>query len=247
MFENKTVSEKFGYECIEFTFEGRKSRVILPKEGTKNGKWLLKTEYADAFPAFEIEMLGRGYCVAYVENKTRWMHPSDIDVKAKFAEFLHTELGLSLKCVPVGMSCGGLHAVYFAAKYPEHIAAIYLDAPVMNLLSCPGHIGVTAARPAIAFEEFTLHTGMTLSDLINYRNHPIDRAPDLLRAGLPIIMVAGDSDGVVPYCENGQFLEDLYRGGGGEIEVIIKKGCDHHPHGLEDNTPIINFVEKHYK
>ena len=33
---------------------------------------------------------------------------------------------------------------------------------------------------------------------------------------------------------------------GGEIELYLKPDCDHHPHGLEDATPIINFVEKHY-
>ena len=36
------------------------------------------------------------------------------------------------------------------------------------------------------------------------------------------------------YCENG-----------GTIVAIGKKNCGHHPHGLEDNTPIIEFVERH--
>lgn len=234
----------FGHECIEFNFSGRYARLILPS-GKKNGRWLLKTEYANAFPALEEEMLRRGYHVAYIENKTRWMLPEDVDVKNEFAEFLHTEYGLSEKCVPVGMSCGGLHAVYFAAKYPHRIAALYLDAPVMNLLSCPGKIG-KMKEEAPMMEELTAHTGLTLVDLINYRNHPIDNAPKLLSAALPIILVSGDSDSVVPFDENGQHLYDLYRSCGGEIELIIKPGGDHHPHGLPDNTPIADFIEKHY-
>ena len=40
------------------------------------------------------------------------------------------------------MSCGGMHAVYIAAKYPEYVSLLYLDAPVLNLLSCPCGIGV---------------------------------------------------------------------------------------------------------
>ena len=28
---------------------------------------------------------------------------------------------------------------------------------------------------------------------------------------------------------------------------IIKQGCDHHPHGLEDCTPLIAFAKKYYQ
>ena len=67
----------------------------------------------------------------------------------------------------------------------------------------------------------------------------------LLKANLPIIMVYGDSDDIVPYHENGALLEKYYRENGGTIVTIGKAGCGHHPHGLEDNTPIIEFVEKY--
>ncbi len=238
-----TVSEFSGFVMHEFKFEGRDAKVVLPKTARADGKWLLKTEYFREFPAFQNEMLERGYHVAYISNITRWMKPDDIDVKDRFAAYLEAEYGLSPKCVPVGMSCGGLHAVYFAAKYPERVAALYLDAPVMNLLSCPmklgkGHGGMV--------DEFIGATGMTLIDLINYRNHPIDQKEKLLAANIPIIMVYGDSDETVPYDENGAYLEKFYREQGGIIKTYGKAGCGHHPHGLEDNTPIREFVEKYY-
>ena len=40
------------------------------------------------------------------------------------------------------MSCGGLCAINFAAKYPDLVSVLYLDAPVVNLLSCPMGFGV---------------------------------------------------------------------------------------------------------
>lgn len=86
--------------------------------------------------------------------------------KEAFCEFLHQEFGLDQKCLPVGMSCGGMHAVYFAAKYPERIAALYLDAPVLNLLSCPAGVGLAGDE---MYEEFVRDTGMTKSDLIKVR------------------------------------------------------------------------------
>ena len=39
-------------------------------------------------------------------------------------------------------------------------------------------------------------------------------------------------------------LEKYYRENGGIIVSIGKTNCAHHPHGLDDNTPIIEFVEK---
>ena len=47
---------------------------------------------------------------------------------------------------------------------------------------------------------------MTLSELICYRNHPIDVADRLIKAKIPVFLVCGDSDTVVPYCENGELL-----------------------------------------
>jgi len=47
---------------------------------------------------------------------------------------------------------------------------------------------------------------------------------------------------VVPYCENGVFLQRAYEKAGLNLEVYIKPGCDHHPHGLEDPTPVVEFI-----
>ena len=139
------------------------------------------------------------------------------------------------------MSYGGLIASKFAAKYPECVSALYLDAPVMNLLSCPAGIGKANNE---MLPEFTEATGMDLSQLICYREHPIDKMQLLLENRIPVILVYGDSDNIVPYEENGAILEKYYRENGGIIVSIGKANCAHHPHGLDDNTPIIEFVEK---
>ena len=51
---------------------------------------------------------------------------------------------------------------------------------------------------------------------------------------------------IVPYCENGAILEKYYKESGGTIKIIGKKGCGHHPHGLSDPTPIIDFIIENY-
>lgn len=230
-----------GFHRIDFLFEGKKAILVFPETSEKNRRWLLKTEYFDAFPDFEIDMLKRGWHLAYIKNITRWCLDEDIDTKKRFVDYLHNEYDLCEKCVPVGMSCGGLIASKFAAKYPECVSALYLDAPVMNLLSCPAGIGVAGSN---MLKEFIEATGISLSELICYREHPIDKLDFLLKNNIPIIMVYGCCDDTVPYCENGAILEKFYRENGGIIQTIGKENCGHHPHCLEDTTPIIQFVEK---
>jgi hypothetical protein len=176
-------------------------------------------------------MLKRGWHLAYIKNLNRWGVTEDQDVRSEFCRFLSAEFALAKKCIPVGMSCGGLHAVCFAAQYPELVSALYLDAPVMNLLSCPAGIGVAGSD---LMDEFINATGITLSALTYYREHPIDKMPVLLKNNIPIVLIYGDADTVVPYCENGAVLEEYYKKNGGVILSIGKAGCAHHPHGLDD-------------
>lgn len=232
-----------GFEYRTFTLAGRAAGVVLPETVTKNQKWLLKTEYFGAFPAFEVEMLRRGYALAHIQNETRWHRPADDETKLALCDFLAREYGFAQKCLPVGMSCGGMHAVYFAARYPERTAALYLDAPVLNLLSCPCGVGHATNE---MYLEFCRDTGLDVSALINYRHHPIDCVPTLIEHRIPVFLVCGDSDNIVPYAENGRQLAALYEQSGVGFEQVLKPGCGHHPHGLGDNAPLITFAERYY-
>lgn len=233
-----------GFKCEEFLFEGMRAIIVFPEKAEEERRWLFKTEYFDAFPSLEIEMLKRGWHLAYVANVHRWCIDEDLDRKDRFCKYLCEHFKLSEKCVPVGMSCGGLFGTKFAAKYPNRVSALYLDAPVLNLLSCPA--GVGRAKGAL-MEEFTRATGMTIIDLMSYRENPIDKMHILKEHDIPIVMVYGDSDDVVPYEENGLVLEKYLRANGGVIEVFGKENCGHHPHGLSDPTPIADFISKYGK
>ena len=232
-----------GFKRFDFKFRDRDCILICPSTPCDGNKWLYKLEYFDAFPAMEIEMVKKGYYLAYMKNTTRMCPDTDTDMRPRFCEFLSERFGLNPKCALVGMSCGGMQAVYFAAKYPQYVACAYLDAPVMNYLSWPFAVGISQNNCAAEFES---SMGKGLSEMLNFRNHPIDQSQKLLNSRVPIMLVSGDSDKTVPFCENGQLLWDYYKSQGADIEVIIKEGGDHHPHGLSDNTPIIQFIEKNY-
>ena len=124
-----------------FQFENRKAIIIFPSSENRTSKWLLKTEYFDAYQDFEYSLVCQGYHLAYLENKSRWVADGDLDIKYRFRDYLVNQFSLAPKCIPVGMSCGGLHALKLASRYPDMIQLLCLDAPVVNLLSCPFGLG----------------------------------------------------------------------------------------------------------
>ena len=87
--------------------------------------------------------------------------------------------------------------------------------------------------------------GLTETQALTARCNPIDRLEPLARAGVPLLHVVGDADKVVPVVENTAILEQRYQALGGSVRVIHKPGVGHHPHSLEDPTPIVEFVLTH--
>ena len=231
-----------GFAGVEFEFMGKPTKVIKPN-CTPNGKWVFKTEYFEAFPDTQIEFLRRGWHLVFNQNDNRWAEDYDLDRKVKLAEFIAESFGLSEKFVPIGMSCGGLYAVKLAALIPDKVMALYLDAPVMNFLSCPFGFGMKT-NPNVTEEEYTRLTGRTRTEMLSYREHPIDKMHILLENDIPIVLVAGDSDDVVPYEENGALLVRFYEHNSGRMCVHIKEGCNHHPHGLENYATVVDEIEK---
>jgi len=238
------MADFYGFRQEEFEFAGRQAILVFPKEENRTPKWLLKTEYFGAFPNGEIAFLEKGYHLAYLQNRNRWGLDEDQHDKAEFAKYLHETYGLSGTCVPVGMSCGGLHGVDLAALHPELVSVLYLDAPVINLLSCGGCLGRSQIGQEVC-QEMLDALGLTMAEMIAYRKHPLDRIPALIEKRIPVVLVYGEADTIVPYEENGAYLEAAYKAAGVPLLVIGKPGCDHHPHGLEDPAPIVEFVERY--
>ena len=236
-----------GFKMEEFSFEDHTARLVYPN-GNSNGRLALKTIYWDAFPeAIEIDLLKQGFHLCFVQYDHRWGNWDDLDRMARFVRYIAQKHGLQQNVVPVGMSCGGLNAILLAGRYPELVSCLYLDAPVVNFLSCPACLG-KATRPntddileelyrAIGLENFT--------QLIAYRDMPLDYIPSLVKNKIPAVVVAGLADHIVPYEENALYLQKAYEAAGVDILCQLKPGCDHHPHGMPDNSAVLEFILNH--
>lgn len=235
-----------GFVCEEFVFEEHQAIVVRPREEEDMHRLAIKTEYWHAFhEAAEIELVNRGFTLCYIKNDNRWGTNKDLDRKARFIRHVQNKYDLADTCVPVGMSCGGLFAIKLAARYPELVSCLYLDAPVLNYMSCPCGFGLGKPLSETMDEIINALELKGISELLSYRDMPLDHLPTLIAHKIPVVLVAGDSDEIVPYSENGLLLEQAYKKAGVPIEVYMKPGCGHHPHGLANNKPVIDFIMKY--
>lgn len=234
------------FVCEEFVFEGYPAVVVFPEPDTRNGRLAIKTEYWNAFPkAIEIPLLEAGFHLCFIKNKNRFGTAEDLERKARFIKYVQSKYELDDKCVPIGMSCGGMIAINFAATYPEMISSLYLDAPVLNFMSWPLGFGMGQGMNGDFSEILNALSLDNVEEVISYPDMPLYKIPVLIENKIPVVMVAGDSDLEVPYCENGIFLQKAYETSGIAIQVHIKQGCGHHPHGLEESESVRDFILEH--
>jgi pimeloyl-ACP methyl ester carboxylesterase len=158
----------------------------------------------------------------------------------QFYAHLVAQAGLAQRVVLEGFSRGGLYAFNFAASHPTRVAALYLDAPVLDIRSWPGR-----NRASKEWAQCLEAYGLTEESLAGFRGNPIDRVAPVAKGGVPVIVVCGEADKTVPVAENTAVLERKYRELGGTIEVILKPGVDHHPHSLQDPAPVVEFLLRH--
>lgn len=228
---------------IGFKFKGRDAVVICPDEPAKGSPWIWRTEFLRAFNQADLALVGKGFHVAFCSFSDEYGSDEAIALFKEFRDFVVREYSLAPRAALFGFSRGALYAVNYALKHPGDVSLLYLDAPVIDLRSWPGGFGKGCGAPA-EWEDCKKRILRISSDAEaeNVAINPINNLKRLADTGIPVLLVAGDSDSVVPYEENGRHLADVYADAGREISVIIKPGCDHHPHSLEDVTPIVSFV-----
>jgi pimeloyl-ACP methyl ester carboxylesterase len=238
------MSQWQGYERLDFAVAGRAALLVKPREAAPGRPWIWRTEFFGHEPQADVALLGRGWHVAYCKVSDMYGAPPAIALMAQFHAAVTRDYGLNVRAVLEGFSRGGLYAVNFAATHPDKTAALYLDAPVLDIRSWPGGKGQGKGSPRNWAEALQIF-GLTEATAATFKGHPLDRLEPLAAARIPILSVCGDADTVVPLAENTAILEARYKALGGPIEVIVKPGIEHHPHSLEDPQPIVDFLLRH--
>lgn len=227
-----------GYELETGVYRGHEYGIVFPKKAAPGRPYIWRVEFFGAFPCVDLAMLGKGYAVVYYRIPDLYGSPEAVGKMEAFQPFVQEKYGLSAQAILFGFSRGGLYALHYAAKCPERVASLYLDAPVVDIYSWPGGYFSGEGSPG-EWEECRALWDKTHEEFME----AVDLAAHTLLAwSVPLILVAGGKDEVVPYHENGALLQEIYEKGGGVFRLIMKEGCGHHPHSLNKPQPVVEFL-----
>lgn len=238
--------DKQGLQSTAFEFHGFAGRkfqsgddvsaqIVVPKEPAAGNPWIWRARFWGHQPALDIGLLRQGYHVAYYDVANLYGSPEAVDRWNTFYD-LAQRLELSAKPILEGMSRGGLIAFNWAKANPEKVSAIYGDNPVCDIRSWP------AKKSPVDWQRCLAAYGLSESEVSGFTGNPIDGLSPLADASVPVFLVLGEEDKVVPIAENGVELARRYRKVGGKVQVWNKPGQGHHPHGLHPVTPLLNSL-----
>jgi pimeloyl-ACP methyl ester carboxylesterase len=186
------------------------------------------------------QFLDAGIAVAGVDVGEAYGNPkSHIVFNALYDELVKNR-GFAKKACLFGRSRGGLWVSSWAIAHPERVAAIIGIYPVYDFRTYPG---LEKAAPAY---------GMTPESLKekNAELNPIERIQELARAKIPITIIHGDDDKVVPLAENSAELQKRYKSEGADslANLIVAKGQGHNFwEGFFREKKLVEFAIEHAK
>ena len=238
-----TRSQWQGHEQESFMLNGRECRVVRPAKAAPGAPWVWRPEFFDAFNQADLALLDEGFHLCYIDLKNSFGCPSSLDLMDRFYDHVTATYRVSKKTSLFGFSRGGLYALNWASRHPDRVAMIYLDAAVCDFKSWPAGKGKGTGSPGDWQKLIADYGFKSEQDALDYKLNPIDNLKAIAAAHIPILSVCGDADTAVPYLENSAIVKERYLSLGGQMEVILKPGADHHPHSLEDPTLIVKAAK----
>jgi hypothetical protein len=183
---------------IKHTVDGqRRCIVVVPKAAAAGNPWSWRGCYWDHQPQSEVELLKRGFHIAYIESSVTLRPGKQWNAWYSFLTEAH---GLSSKPAFVGMSRGGEFALTWATANPDKVSCVYADNPGANpqvfsrlgdlagsdvpLLFVCGSIDPLLGRNALAMENIYQQFGGRVSILIK---EGAGHHPHSLREPKPIV------------------------------------------------------------
>jgi pimeloyl-ACP methyl ester carboxylesterase len=238
-----------GFDRYDFKVDGLPAIVVAPRKPLPGNPWVWRGEFFGAFAKADAALVDRGFYLAFLGMPDLFGSPKAVKEWDRFYRELVEKHGFAKKTGLIGLSRGGLYCYNWAIANPDKVACIYADAPVCDFKSWPGGKlkGLGKGEGSTAEWQKMLKAFDFKSDAeaIAYRGNPVDNLEPLAKAGISLLHVYGDADTVVPWDENTGLVAKRYRQLGGNITLISKPGVGHHPHGLDDPTPIVEFMMKY--
>jgi len=209
-----------------FLLQDRPAFILWPAEDKrqKPQPWVMYAPTLSGYPdAHEKRMheqfLAAGVAVAGIDAGEAYGSPAGQKLISALYDELTTKRGFAAKPCLLGRSRGGLWVSSWAIANTDKVAGIAGIYPVFDLRTYPG-----LANAAPSYE-------LTAQELeANLQQHnPIARIDVLAKAKVPVCIIHGDVDTVVPLKENSQTLADVYKqtDASDQVQLIVAKGQGH--------------------
>ena len=236
--DHKVVAvDKFhGFDRVVFDFDGYEAWVVCPVGETRKGTpWTWCMQWATAFvPRTNVpQMLRDGYHHVTINTFAHRMDETGLKVSAAFQKYLVEKLGFAPKAYLIGMSWGGFFSVRYATNYPDNVAKIYMDAPLLCFKDFRHGVG--------PWEKCAPADG----DWSKCPEMPLNMAERLAARDIPVLVLYGGMDTTCPPDRNCEPFMERFRAAGGDLTVVKRGLYAHHPHGVEESDDSIKrFFER---
>lgn len=231
------TNDWYGCRRTVFDFDGYEAWVVEPPEGVQlaaGHPWTWTMQWASAFvkrtsvPRLVREYGWRHATIITFKDK---MDAHGLDVSRRFQQYLVEDLGFAPKTHLIGMSWGGFFSIRYAAHFPENVAKIYLDCPLMKFQS-----NITGAGSGW---DLNPPAGGNWAD---DPRMPINLCTKVAAAKIPVLLLYGATDATLPPCEHAEPFIRRFQAAGGNLKVVKRTSYGHHPHGVElDENTIVDF------
>jgi pimeloyl-ACP methyl ester carboxylesterase len=238
-----------GFDRYDFEVGGKAAIVVAPKQALPGKPWAWRGEFFGAFANADAALVAKGFHLAYIRVPDQFGGPEAAKHWDSFYHELTGKHGFAKRVALIGLSRGGLYCYNWAIQNPDKVACIYADAAVCDFKSWPGgalqKLGQGKGSAAEWQKLLKAYSFKSDAEAIAYKSNPVDNLKPLADAKIPLLHVYGDADDVVPWDENTGVIAERYKRLGGSITLIAKPGVGHHPHGLTDPVPIVEFILRH--
>jgi len=209
-----------------FLLEGRPAFVLLPPEEKRQQPqpWVM---YGPTLPAYpdshekwmHEQFLEAGIAVAGIDAGEAYGSPASQKLMTALYEELTEKRGFAARPSLLGRSRGGLWVSSWAIANPDKVAGLAGIYPVFDFRTYPG---LEKAAPAYELTPQELESKLD-------RHNPVARIETLAQAKIPVCIIHGDIDQVVPLKENSAALAAAYQQAGQAelVELIVVEGQGH--------------------
>lgn len=226
-----------GASRIDINVGGTTGFLFQPSEDSRHADrpwvWYAPTLFRNLPPGQQLpnarthwlftRLLERGIWIAGVDVGESYGAPAGRAVYSKFYEVVTSRFHLSSKPCFLAQSRGGLMGFDWAAENPDDVRCMAGIYPVLNLASWPPEDSPRFWEAATAYG----YTSPSEFEKQRSQLSPLSHPAPLVKAKIPILILHGDSDRIVPVRENSQPYVKAYTALGGSAQLLIVPGRGH--------------------